>query len=885
MRKLFYILYNKKFSTIRTVLHVAEKPSVAKAIATVLSNDNFKTLASNNKTNQIMEFKLKQLEENNNSEDEEIEELKPKRRMTKASKLKENNKTTFDIDFKNSVFQVTSVTGHLMNYDFPKELSKWEMETNIELFDSKIIKKVDVEKKTIEKNLLSLGKEATDLVLWLDCDREGENIAFEVIKVVKRVNKNINIYRAHFSSISPKEITKAVKTLQQPNSNISKAVDVRQKLDLLFGSVLTRFQTLLFKQYLFENFYPEALSNKSVISFGPCQFPTLNFIIQRYLQIKDFVSKDYFSLSVTSKLKYLNSKENIKLRFKDEVVLDEDKPDKEKKSSKAEQSKKKSKKDEEIVSDDVALDKKNKKIEKIYKEIKDIKEGVIKKIEKKETFRSRPIALNTIELTKLGTKYFKISGKYLMDIAEKLYQDGYISYPRTETQIYSKDFNVIGLINKQVYNEDKVISGFASQLIESIKNKKEKKEVNFSLFKGPNNGKADDKSHPPIHPIKILNKNKYSNDLYYCVYTFIVKHYLACMSSNAQGYETKVNIDISGYEFYCKGTEITEKGFLDIYDYESWEDKLLPNLKEKEIVKLLDIELETKKTQSPSLLNEAELISLMDKNGIGTDATIHEHINTVLSRKYCFKKGQLFVPSLLGLGLYNAFNNFHKELFYPNRRQLLEKQLVDICNGEENDDEVFEQNNKEMKKVYIKLEKTKEDLQNNFIDYLNNNTDTDFIKEKFKIESEMIEKREKNNSNRSSSLNDDDESVTERKNYVNDDIMINYPVGNCSICSHDIVIKKNKFKGEYFAACSNFPACKNTINLGSPLKIEVNEKEKCDTCNSEIYDTYSKNLKDLKAVAKTKKSICIACLINSEEKKSTKEKVTFKKSVNYGKKH
>jgi DNA topoisomerase-3 len=78
------------------------------------------------------------------------------------------------------------------------------------------------------------------LVLWLDCDREGENICFEVMKCVlptmnkpaKDVSKRRHVFRARFSAITPSEIKKAMEKLAIPNENEAKAVDVRQEIDL-----------------------------------------------------------------------------------------------------------------------------------------------------------------------------------------------------------------------------------------------------------------------------------------------------------------------------------------------------------------------------------------------------------------------------------------------------------------------------------------------------------------------------------------------------------------------------------------------------------------------------------------------------------------------------
>lgn len=73
------------------------------------------------------------------------------------------------------------------------------------------------------------------LIIWTDCDREGENIGFEIIEVCSGVKSNMRIYRAKFSEITTISVNRALQNLEQPNKNISDAVDVRQELDLRIG--------------------------------------------------------------------------------------------------------------------------------------------------------------------------------------------------------------------------------------------------------------------------------------------------------------------------------------------------------------------------------------------------------------------------------------------------------------------------------------------------------------------------------------------------------------------------------------------------------------------------------------------------------------------------
>ena len=80
--------------------------------------------------------------------------------------------------------------------------------------------------------------------MWLDCDREGEAIAFDVIEVCKQVNPRLTVKRAHFSALTFSQITRAMSNLQKPNKSLADAVSVRKEIDLRIGSAFTRFLTI-----------------------------------------------------------------------------------------------------------------------------------------------------------------------------------------------------------------------------------------------------------------------------------------------------------------------------------------------------------------------------------------------------------------------------------------------------------------------------------------------------------------------------------------------------------------------------------------------------------------------------------------------------------------
>jgi DNA topoisomerase-3 len=140
---------------------------------------------------------------------------------------------------------VTSVTGHVFSTDFGPECQSWDVPP-VRLFRAAVKKKI--ESKGVAHTLANLAAGADYLVLWLDCDREGENICFEVISCTAgRMNKQAGgrqqIFRAKFSAVTPPDIERAMRTLGSPNENEALSVDARQELDLKLGVAFSRFQT------------------------------------------------------------------------------------------------------------------------------------------------------------------------------------------------------------------------------------------------------------------------------------------------------------------------------------------------------------------------------------------------------------------------------------------------------------------------------------------------------------------------------------------------------------------------------------------------------------------------------------------------------------------
>lgn len=251
-----------------------------------------------------------------------------------------------------------------------------------------------------------------------------------------------------------------------------------------------------------------------------------------------------------------------------------------------------------------------------------------------------------------------------MTIAEKLYNEGYISYPRTETDRFDKNFNFKNLLEAQT--SDARWGNMCEKLLSEG-------------IKPPRQGANDDKAHPPIHPLKAGGQLTGQEKM---IYEFITRRFIACCSDDARGEETSVKAVCNGETFVGYGSILLEANYLDVYHYDKWPGGDIPKFSVGEIITDWKVQIKQGATTAPKLLSESELIGCMDKNGIGTDATIHEHIKKIIERTYVIKnKEGRFHPTGLGVGLVAGFDSVLRSnsLTKPRLRAELERDLSDIC--------------------------------------------------------------------------------------------------------------------------------------------------------------------------------------------------------------
>ena len=309
----------------------------------------------------------------------------------------------------------------------------------------------------------------------------------------------------------------------------------------------------------------------------------------------------------------------------------------------------------------------------------------VNKLIAEEVMRRKPIPLRTVELQKFLTKFLKISSSRLMEVAESLYMKGYISYPRTETDIFGPDFQFNDILHS--LEGDTVIGPYCGTL-------------KGPSFQKPRNGKNNDLSHPPIHPLKP------GNDLPSIerkVYEFISRRFVASCMLDAKGLQKLAYLTCGNELFICKGIKIINKNYLEVYIYDNWLEKDIPEFKEDQKVENWEAKLREETINPPKLLDESTLITCMDRNQIGTDATIHDHIKKIFDRKYIVEsKNRELLPTNMGLIISNFYDSFNQNysLTKPILRSRMEAEFSMIVQGSRDKETVINFFIEEYKKIF-----------------------------------------------------------------------------------------------------------------------------------------------------------------------------------------
>ena len=219
------------------------------------------------------------------------------------------------------------------------------------------------------------------------------------------------------------------------------------------------------------------------------------------------------------------------------------------------------------------------------------------------------------------------------------------------------------------------------------------------------------------------------------MYEFVVRRFLACCSEDAKGEKTTIEIDYGDEVFHAEGLIVLERNYLDVYVYAKWESsQQLPEFTLGEVFEPTEATIVDGETGPPGYITEPELIALMDANGIGTDATMAEHIAKIKERDYVMTRphsgggrgGQggtrggrsggamlEFIPTTLGTALIEGYDNIglHTSLGKPFLRKEMELKMKEICAGTRSRNEFVQETLEQYREAFVRSQQQVEVLK------------------------------------------------------------------------------------------------------------------------------------------------------------------------------
>ena len=494
-----------------------------------------------------------------------------------------------------------------------------------------------------------------------------------------------------------------------------------------------------------------------LLSSGRVQGPALKTLYDREIDIKNFKSDPYWEIE----LKGLANKEDISAWHKQDKFW---------------------KKEEADI---------------IIKKTKG-KKAIVKSVEKKETKQPplTPFDLTTLQMEAYRT--LNISPKNTLEIAQNLYTGGFISYPRTSSQKLPESIGYV-----------KILKSLSKKFLEAGELLKKKNLV-------PSEGKKTDPAHPAIYPTGDIPKLEGKDA---GLYELIVRRFFVCFGEDALRETMTVEIDVNDEIFVAKGTRTKVEGWHKLYgDFLDLKEEELPDVKEKDEIKVKDIILYDKETQPPKRYTEASIIKELERKSLGTKSTRASIIDNLYQRNYI--KDKSIAVTDLGMKTTETLQKYCPDILDENLTRKFEEEMEEIIEEKKKPEEILDEAKTVLTKLLAHFKKHEKEIGK-------------------ELGEATIETRDKESE-----------------------------VGKCPNCKEGILrimySKKNKSK---FIACDKYPECNTTFSLPGNALIK-NTTLKCEKCGFPMVMVIRKGKRPQNVCINDK---CPSKQLTEEEEKLAKE--------------
>lgn len=461
--------------------------------------------------------------------------------------------------------------------------------------------------------------------------------------------------------------------------------------------------------------------------------------------------------------------------------------------------------------DDIEL-KHQEEADKVLSELSDVYK--VFSIEKKEKNKKGKLPFTTSTLQQEASTKLGFSAKKTMSIAQKLYEG------------IDLESETVGLITYMRTDSIRLSEQFVYPAMKYIEEKYGKKYVGYVKTSKKTDNVQD--AHEAIRPTSILReperiKSYLSNDEFK-LYSLIYKRALASLMADAKVNQTTVVFDNNDYRFKTTGQILLFDGYLKVYkDYESSEDKILPEFNENGELVTNDVVSEQHFTNPPARYTEAKLIKEMEELGIGRPSTYAKTIDTIKERDYVEMVEKKFKPTEVGFETTDKLQEFFGDIINVEYTRDMEEDLDEIADGKAVWNEVLDD--------FYKLFEPR--VKEAFSD----------MEKKAPVEtgevcpecgSSLVIRKGRYGEFTACS------NYPECK-YIKKDVVEVKEIMDCPECGGKIVEKTTR-KGKIFYGCNNYPKCKfaswdkptgGVCPECGKILVEKNGKIKCSECSYE----------------------------------------------------
>jgi DNA topoisomerase-1 len=426
--------------------------------------------------------------------------------------------------------------------------------------------------KQIRAWVETISKLASDADMFIDAcdyDIEGSIIGYTILRYACG-NKEGNSKRMKYSTLTKEELEKSYKELL-PHLDFAliEAGRTRHEVDWLYGVNLSRALTIAARDW----------SGKyATLSTGRVQGPSLKFLVAREKSVRIYVPTPYWEI----KAEIETDRKTFEAEYERETIET------------------------------------RKEADSILSACKG-KNGTAEKIEVRQFKQTPPLPFDLGALQSEAYGLFGYTPRRTSNIAQRLYLDALISYPRTSSQKLPPAIGYETILKN--LNKAPEYRKLTSELLAKAELK-------------PREGKKEDPAHPAIYPTGKLPE-RVLDDSERNVWDLIIRRFMAVFGETAMRQSMKVSISVNGHCFFLRGRRILKEGWLRFYGpYVRSEEVLLPPIKEGQKLNVKQAILEDKFTKPPPRYNPGSLLKKMEGEEIGTKATRADIIQTLYDRKY-----------------------------------------------------------------------------------------------------------------------------------------------------------------------------------------------------------------------------------------------------------